>query len=92
MDIIQYREEHNIFRQSLRKFLEKEIIPHVDVWEEAGIVPKSAWKKMGDQGFLCMDVPEKYGGTGADFLYSVIVTEEMTKTNHSGLAAPLHSD
>jgi acyl-CoA dehydrogenase len=89
MDIIQYREEHNIFRQSLRKFLEKEIIPHVDAWEEAGIVPKSAWKKMGDQGFLCM---EKYGGVGADFLYSVIVTEEMTKTNHSGLAAALHSD
>jgi acyl-CoA dehydrogenase len=92
MDIIRYREEHNIFRQSLRKFLEKEIIPHVDAWEEAGIVPKSAWKKMGDQGFLCMDVPEEYGGTGADFLYSVIVTEEMTKTNHSGLAAALHSD
>ena len=92
MDIIQYREEHNIFRQSLRKFLEKEIIPHVDAWEEAGIVPKSAWKKMGDQGFLCMDVPEAYGGAGADFLYSVIVTEEMTKTNHSGLAASLHSD
>jgi acyl-CoA dehydrogenase len=92
MDIIRYREEHNIFRQSLRKFLEKEIIPHVDAWEEAGIVPKSAWKKMGDQGFLCMDVPEEYGGAGADFLYSVIVTEEMTKTNHSGLAASLHSD
>ena len=92
MDIIQYRQEHNIFRQSLRKFLEKEIIPHVDAWEEAGIVPKSAWKKMGDQGFLCMDVPEEYGGVGADFLYSVIVTEEMTKTNHSGLAASLHSD
>ncbi len=92
MDIIQYREEHNIFRQSLRKFLEKEIIPHVDAWEEAGIVPKSAWKKMGDQGFLSTHVPEEYGGVGADFLYSVIVTEEMTKTNHSGLAAALHSD
>jgi acyl-CoA dehydrogenase len=92
MDIIRYEEEHNIFRNSLRKFLEKEIIPHVDDWEEAGIVPRDAWKKMGGQGFLCMDVPEEYGGVGADFLYSVIVTEEMTKTNHSGLAAALHSD
>ena len=47
---------------------------------------------MGDQGFLCPMVPEEYGGAGADFLYSVIVCEELTRTNHSGLAAPLHSD
>ena len=47
---------------------------------------------MGEQGFLCMDVPEEYGGLGADFLYSVIVTEELIRTNHSGLAASLHSD
>jgi acyl-CoA dehydrogenase len=47
---------------------------------------------MGEQGFLAMSVPEEYGGLGADFLYSVIVTEEMTRTNSSGLAAPLHSD
>jgi acyl-CoA dehydrogenase len=92
MEIIQYKEEHRIFRQSLRKFLEKEVIPHVEEWEEAGIVPKSAWKKMGEHGFLCTDVPEEYGGAGGDFLYSVIVNEEMTKTNHSGLAAGLHSD
>ena len=92
MDIIQYSDEHRIFRQTLRKFLEKEVIPHVEEWEEAGIVPKSAWKKMGEQGFLCTAVPEEYGGAGGDFLYSVIVTEEMTRTNHSGLAAALHSD
>jgi acyl-CoA dehydrogenase len=64
----------------------------VEAWEEAGIVPKSAWKKMGAQGFLCTDIPEAYGGAAGDFLYSVIVTEEMTRTNHSGLAAALHSD
>ncbi|MDI6726155.1 MAG: acyl-CoA dehydrogenase family protein [Smithellaceae bacterium] len=92
MEILRYSEEHRIFRESLRRFLEKEIIPHVEEWEEAGIVPRSAWKKMGDHGFLCMDVPEEYGGLGADFLYSVILTEEMTKTNCSGLAAALHSD
>lgn len=92
MDIIQYSDEHRIFRQMLRKFLEREVIPHVEEWEEAGIVPRSAWKKMGEQGFLCTAVPEEYGGAGGDFFYSVIVAEEMTRTNHSGLAAPLHSD
>ncbi|MEE9913719.1 MAG: acyl-CoA dehydrogenase family protein [Deltaproteobacteria bacterium] len=92
MDIIQYSEEHRIFRDTLRKYLEKEVIPHVEEWEEAGIVPRSAWKGMGEQGFLAMHVPEEYGGFGADFLYSVIVTEELCRTNHTGLAASLHSD
>lgn len=92
MDILKYTEEHNIFRQSLRKFLEKEVTPHVDEWEEAGIVPRSIWKKMGDQGFLCMDIPEEYGGLGADWLYSVILQEEMARTRSCGLAAALHSD
>ena len=92
MDILQYTEEHRIFRDSLKRFLAKEIVPHIEEWEEAGIVPREAWKKMGDQGFLAMNVPEEYGGLGADFLYSVIVTEELTRTNSAGLAAPLHTD
>ncbi|MCP4665640.1 MAG: acyl-CoA dehydrogenase [Deltaproteobacteria bacterium] len=92
MEIINYTEEHRIFRQAVAKFLEKEVTPYTDAWEEAGIVPKSVWKKMGEQGFLCMDVPEEYGGLGADFLYSVILTEELSKTGCTGLAAPLHSD
>jgi len=92
MEIIQYTEEHRIFRAAARKFFEKEVIPNMDAWEEAGRVPKSVWRKMGDQGFLCMDVPEAYGGLGADFLYSVILTEELGRTGNTGLAAPLHSD
>ncbi|MBU2054968.1 MAG: acyl-CoA dehydrogenase family protein [Proteobacteria bacterium] len=92
MEILQYTDEHRMFREALRRFLAKEITPHVEQWEEAGIVPREAWKKMGEQGFLAMNVPEEYGGLGADFLYSVIVTEEMTRTNHSGLAASLHTD
>jgi len=92
MEILQYTDEHRMFRDALRRFLAREIVPHVEEWEEAGIVPREAWKKMGEQGFLAMSVPEEYGGLGADFLYSVIVTEEMTRTNSSGLAAPLHSD
>jgi len=92
MEIINYSEEHKIFRDSLRKFLDKEVVPHIDEWEEAGIVPRSVWKKMGEQGFLCTSVPEEYGGLAADFLYSVIITEETTKSGFSGLTAALHSD
>ena len=92
MEIIEYTEEHRIFREAVKRFFAKEVIPYADEWEEAGIVPKSVWLKMGEQGFLCVDVAEEYGGLGADFLYSVILTEELGKTGNTGLAAPLHSD
>lgn len=92
MEILPYTEEHNIFRDAFRKFLAKEVVPHIEEWEEAGIVSRSAWKKMGENGFLCMQLPECYGGLEADFLYSVILMEELTRTNHFGLAAYLHSD
>ena len=92
MEIIEYTEEHRIFREAVRRFFAKEVIPYADEWEEAGIVPKTVWRKMGEQGFLCMDVPEEYGGLAADFLYSVILTEELGKTGNTGLATPLHSD
>ncbi len=62
MEILNYTEEHNLFRERLRTFLEKEVTPFADQWEKDGIVPKSAWKKMGQGGFLCMDVPAEYGG------------------------------
>ncbi|MCK7505508.1 MAG: acyl-CoA dehydrogenase family protein [Desulfobacterales bacterium] len=67
-------------------------MPHIEEWEESGIVPRIFWKKMGEQGFLCTDIAEEYGGAGGDFLYSVIVCEELAKCNFSGLAASLHSD
>lgn len=92
MEILPYSEDHKIFRDAVRKFFAKEVTPHVDAWEEAGMVPRDIWKKMGENGFLCMQVPEEYGGLGADFLYSVILMEELGRTNHFGLAAYLHSD
>jgi acyl-CoA dehydrogenase len=92
VEIISYSEEHRIFRESLRKFFDKEVVPHVEDWEEAGMVPRNMWNKMGEQGFLCMQVPEEYGGMGADFLYSVILMEELGRSNFFGLLAPLHSD
>ncbi len=92
MDILNYTDEHKMFRDTLRKFVTNELIPHVEEWEEAGIVPRSAWQKMGQQGFLGTTVPVEYGGPGADFLYSVIVNEEMARANFWGLTAALHSD
>jgi acyl-CoA dehydrogenase len=92
MQILSYTDEHAIFRSTLRKFLQKELVPHVEQWEREQIVPRWAWEKMGQQGFLCMDLPEQYGGMEADFLYSVILCEELTKSGCNGLAASLHSD
>jgi len=92
MEILNYTEEHKNFRERLRGFLEKEVTPHADQWEQDKIVPKTVWKKMGQGGFLCTDVAAEYGGMGGDFLYSLIVAEEMIRTRQSGLATPLHSD
>ncbi|RPH47892.1 MAG: acyl-CoA dehydrogenase [Desulfobacteraceae bacterium] len=92
MDILNYTEEHKEFRKRLRKFIETEVMPYVEEWEKNKIVPKSAWRKMGENGFLCMFVAPEYGGMGGDFLYSVIVAEEMARTNQTGLITMLHTD
>jgi len=92
LEILKYGEEHRKFRERLRGFFDKEVIPHADEWERSGMVPRSLWRRMGEEGFLCMHVGREYGGAGADFLYSVIVTEELARTRQTGLAAPLHSD
>jgi acyl-CoA dehydrogenase len=92
MEILQYTNDHNQFRERLRTFLAQEVSPYADQWEKEKIVPKSVWQKMGQAGFLCTDIPPEYGGIGGDFLYSLIVAEEMTKTCQTGLATPLHSD
>jgi acyl-CoA dehydrogenase len=92
MEILVYTEAHNQFRDRLRAFLAAEVTPFADRWEEEKIVPKSVWQKMGQSGFLCTDVAPEYGGMGGDFLYSLIVAEELTRTWQTGLATPLHSD
>ncbi len=92
MDLIPYTEEHRIFRDSFRKFLKQEIVPHIEAWEDAGIVPRDVWTKMGRAGFLCTAIPEQYGGPGADFLHAVIIIEELANCNFSGLGIRLHSD
>ncbi|MCX5832967.1 MAG: acyl-CoA dehydrogenase family protein [Deltaproteobacteria bacterium] len=87
-----FKEEHIIFRDSLKKFLDKEISPQFEQWEKDGIVPREAWRKMGENGFLCPWLEGKYGGPGADFLYSVAICEELFYRGITGLVAPLHSD
>jgi alkylation response protein AidB-like acyl-CoA dehydrogenase len=92
MDILTYTPEHGAFRERLRAFLAREVTPHAAQWEEDRTVPREIWHKMGQAGFLCMDVPPEYGGRGGDFLYSVILTEELSRTGITGLAAALHND
>ena len=87
-----YTQEHQIFRESIRRYFEKEVTPHVETWEKAGIVPKEVWQNFGRQGFLCPWLPEIYGGVDADLLYSLISVEESAKTHFSGFLFFLHSD
>ena len=87
-----YTEEHNIFRDSVRKFMEKEIQPHWEVWEEQGHISREAWLKAGEAGILCTHIPEEYGGSGVDFRYSAIALEEQGRVFASGPGFSLHSD
>ncbi len=87
-----YTEEHELFRDAVRKFMEKEIAPHREAWEKAGVVSRDAWRKAGEAGFLCATVPEEYGGSGADRRYSAILMEEQARIFASGPGFVLHSD
>ena len=73
-----YTEDHEAFRQTVRSFLQKEGVPHVNEWEKNKLVPKSFWMKAGEIGMLCPTAPEAYGGLGLDFGYNAIVDEEMS--------------
>ena len=79
---MKFTQEHEMFRQTVRRFVEQEINPHVDEWEEAGIFPAhELFKKMGDLGFLGLTYPEEYGGQGLDFWYTVVFCEELGQAN-----------
>ena len=77
-------EEHNLFRESLREFLDREVRPNIEDWEKAGKIPKSIWQKMGKMGFLGLTFPEKYGGGDLDFFFEVILNEELGRLNSGG--------
>jgi acyl-CoA dehydrogenase len=84
--------EHDAFRQTFRQFVAREIVPNQDKWREQGQVDRDLWRKAGEQGFLCPALEEKYGGAGADFIYSMVLIEELAYAYESGFAAALHSD
>ena len=86
-----YSKDHEIFRDSVKKFVAKEIEPHHSKWEKDGIVSRDLWLAAGENGLLCSFIPEKYGGPGGDFLHTAIVIEELAKVEASGPAFHLHS-
>lgn len=87
-----YEAEHELFRESVRKFLEVEAAPYHAQWEKDGQVDRALWNKAGEQGFLAPTVPEEYGGVGVDFRYNAIVDEEVSRAGLSGIGWGLHSD
>jgi acyl-CoA dehydrogenase len=87
-----FREEHEIWRATVRRFVEKEIVPFHAQWEHDGIVPRELWLKAGAQGMLCCTVPEQFGGLGLDYLFDVVVFEELWRVGASGPGFLIHTD
>ncbi|WP_291214171.1 acyl-CoA dehydrogenase family protein [Hydrogenophaga sp.] len=87
-----FNADHEAFRDSFRRFVEKEIAPHHEAWEEQGYVDRAVWSKAGENGFLCMTLPEAFGGSEADKLYSVVQMEEIARTGFTGIGFGLHSE
>ena len=87
-----FNSDHETFRATVRKFLENEAVPFNEEWEQQGVVPKEVWLKAGEQGFLCPMVSEEYGGIGADFLYSVVIGEEVSRLGLTGIGWGLHTE
>ena len=82
-------EEHLLFRDGFRKFLEKEVVPHLDEWESEGRIDREIWKKFGEMGYFGLDYPEEYGGLALDKFYTLIWLEEMQRINSGGFAAAM---
>ncbi|WP_299556148.1 acyl-CoA dehydrogenase family protein [Seonamhaeicola sp.] len=87
MNSMYFTEEHQLFRESLRNFLKKEVVPNIDEWESTGKIDASIWKKIGDMGFFGIHYPEAYGGSDLDIFYTVILQEELQRINSGGFAA-----
>ncbi len=86
-----FSEEHHLFRDQIRRFFERELIPHLSRWEEEGIIDRAFWTKAGEAGLLCPTVPEEYGGPGLDFGFNAVIDEELAYAG-STAGITLHSD
>ncbi|ATE78211.1 acyl-CoA dehydrogenase family protein [Pseudomonas frederiksbergensis] len=87
-----FETEHEQFRDSVRRFIEREITPHHERWEEQGMVDRELWLKAGAAGLLCPNLPEEYGGCGPDYRFNVVITEEMARAGATGPGFSIHSD
>ncbi|MEI8324437.1 MAG: acyl-CoA dehydrogenase family protein [Betaproteobacteria bacterium] len=87
-----FAQEHHMFRESARRFMQQEVVPHHARWEEQGFVDRDVWIKAGAAGFLCSSLPEQYGGAGVDIRYSVVLMEEQFRIGATGLGFGLHSE
>lgn len=87
-----FSEEHEMWRATVRRFVEKEIVPFHEKWEKDGVVPRELWLKAGAEGLLCCTVPERYGGPGLDYLFDVVVFEELWRAGASGPGFLIHTD
>lgn len=84
-----FTEEHNFFRQSFRDFLQKEVVPHIEKWEETGTIERFIWQKFGEMGYFGLATPEEYGGMNLDIFYTIIFIEELQKIKSGGFAAAI---
>lgn len=87
-----FQPDHQAFADSFRRFIDKEVTPHHAAWEDQGYVAREVWSQAGANGFLCMSLPEEYGGAGADKLYSVAQMEELARAGTTGIGFGLHSE
>ncbi|MFB4283485.1 acyl-CoA dehydrogenase family protein [Nonomuraea sp. MTCD27] len=88
-----FDEEHLLFRETVREFMAREVVPHHPQWEKDGVVPREVWKKAGELGMFGFSVPEEYGGAGiTDFRYNAVIVEEIMRSGASGLGFSLHND
>ncbi|GAA0390584.1 acyl-CoA dehydrogenase family protein [Microbispora corallina] len=88
-----FDEEHDLFRETVREFMAREVVPHHAQWEQDGIVPREVWKKAGELGMFGFSIPEEYGGSGiTDFRYNTVIVEEIIRHGATGLGFGLHND
>ena len=84
--------DHEQFRETVARFVDEELVPHHAEWEKAEVVPREIWRRAGEVGILCPNIPEEYGGFGADWLYNVVVIEELAKKGITGPGFMIHSE
>jgi acyl-CoA dehydrogenase len=89
MDSMYFTEEHQLFRRSLKNFLQKEVVPHIEKWEKSGTIERFIWSKFGEMGYFGLATPAEYDGLDLDLFYTVILLEELQKINSGGFAAAI---